>query len=368
LLKLHVIQAEHGDCLIIEYGSSSKPRYILVDGGPETIYNDHLRDQLKKTGTKSGNLDLVISSHIDEDHIIGLVDFLAELRQQRAEALPEIVTVNAVWHNSFSKTIGEGNDMEARLKTLETKSAINNMMSFTAGAVKGIAEGSQLRSAANELGIPLNPGFPNDLVCVDDAPDTISYGNLNLHIVGPTKKSLENLREEWLKWFSRYKDIRLTASPSVSAMIDQSVPNLSSVMVLAEADGKKILLTGDGRGDHLLQGLRQANIISPKENLHVDVLKVSHHGSNRNATRELFKTIIADKYIISANGKYGNPDLATLIWIVEAAKEQGRTVEIFVTNETASTRKLVEEYNPKDYGYKLTKLKKRQHAAVFKIA
>lgn len=364
MLKLRVIQAEHGDCLIIEYGSSSKPRYILIDGGPESIYNDHLRDQLQKIGAKKGHLDLMISSHIDEDHIIGLVDFLTELRKQRAEVLPEIVTVNAVWHNSFSKTIGR--EVEAGLKTLETKSAICNIIPFTAETVRGVAEGSQLRSAANELDIPLNPGFPNDLVCVDDAPNTISFGNLDLHIVGPTKKSLENLREEWLKWLSKYKDT--IASPSVSAMADQSVPNLSSIMVLAEGDGKKILLTGDGRGDHLLQGLRQANIISPMGTLHVDVLKVSHHGSNRNATRELFKTIIADKYVISANGKYGNPDLATLIWIVEAAKEQGRAVEIFVTNETPTTRKLIEEYNPKEYGYKLTKLKKGKHTAVFEIA
>jgi hypothetical protein len=42
--------------------------------------------------------------------------------------------------------------------------------------------------------------------------------------------------------------------PFIAAMADRSIPNLSSIMILAEADeGKKILFTGDGRGDHLLQ-------------------------------------------------------------------------------------------------------------------
>lgn len=39
---------------------------------------------------------------------------------------------------------------------------------------------------------------------------------------------------------------------------------------------------------------------------------------------------------------------------VEAARGQGRTVEIVVTNEIPSIHKLLEEYPPGDYGYELT--------------
>jgi hypothetical protein len=37
-----------------------------------------------------------------------------------------------------------------------------------------------------QLGNPLNKGFDDDLICVDDAPDVRKFGNLELQIVGPT--------------------------------------------------------------------------------------------------------------------------------------------------------------------------------------
>ena len=61
----------------------------------------------------------------------------------------------------------------------------------------------------------------------------------------------------------------------------------------------------------------------------------------------------ADRYVASANGKDKNPDLATLIWLVEVAKEQNRAVEIFLTNHTSSSAKLVQEYPPAQFGYQL---------------
>ena len=57
--------------------------------------------------------------------------------------------------------------------------------------------------------------------------------------------------------------------------------------------------------------------------------------------------------MISANGKDDNPDLATLIWLVEAAEEQNRHPQIIVTNETPSTHKLLQEYPAQEYGYNL---------------
>ena len=48
MLKLHVVQAEYGDCLILEYGQQASPRYILIDGGPTTTYERHLQGLLQQ--------------------------------------------------------------------------------------------------------------------------------------------------------------------------------------------------------------------------------------------------------------------------------------------------------------------------------
>jgi hypothetical protein len=145
------------------------------------------------------------------------------------------------------------------------------------------------------------------------------------------------------------------------------VPNLSSIVVLAQCNGKTVLLTGDARGDHILDGLKQAKLLTGGK-LHVDVLKVQHHGSDRNATQTFFKTVTADVYVISADGTHGNPDYDTLKWIVEAAHGAGRPIELVVTNSTPSVKKLKQTHRPADHGYKLTVLPKTKHSIAVTLA
>nr|MBC7245293.1 hypothetical protein [Chloroflexota bacterium] len=357
MLKLRIVQAEYGDCFILEFGTPSQPRYILIDGGPAAIYERYLRGELQSIKTGGGKLDLAILSHVDNDHAIGLLDLFAELRSQRANGQPETIAIDALWHNAFRQALGD--NVAIRLKMfLASAGVAAQAMTSTSMTIQGISEGHQLRQTAVILGIPVNPGFAHDLICADDAPQPITMDNLVLHVVGPTNKNLEDLRKEWLAWLDKYGESIASGDPFLAAMADRSIPNLSSIMVLAESDGKRILLTGDGRGDHLLQGLRQANLLDAKGRLHVDVLKVPHHGSDRNVSKTFFKNVTADKYVISANGMYGNPDLSTLIWIVETAKNQKRAIELVATNETPATEKLLQEYNPAKYGYRLTIMKR----------
>jgi beta-lactamase superfamily II metal-dependent hydrolase len=78
------------------------------------------------------------------------------------------------------------------------------------------------------------------------------------------------------------------------------------------AAGQRMLLTGDGLADDILEGLKEAGLLKEGGTLHVNILKLPHHGSIRNVTEEFLRTVTADHYVISANGKYDNPDLDTL--------------------------------------------------------
>lgn len=366
MLRLRVVQAEFGDCLILEFGTSAAPRYVLIDGGPDTIYARHLRPELGAIRAGGGTLDLAILSHVDNDHAIGLLDFLAELRQQRDNGAPETIAVQALWHNAFSRTIGSGTAIQGRLAAL--LAGAGSVMTAAGMALRGIAEGAQLRAAAAALDLPVNAGFPGDLVLVGAATARTVIDNLTLRVVGPAQANLDELKAQWLEWLDTHEEGVASGDPFLMANADRSVPNLSSIMVLAEAHGKRILLTGDGRSDHLLDGLAQAGALDGQERLHVDVLKLPHHGSDRNITKKFFKKVTADRYVASANGKDGNPDLATLIWIVEAARDQGCRIEIVVTNRTPSTKKLQDEYAPAEYGYRLTVMKKAAHSIILDVA
>ncbi|HYO70712.1 MAG TPA: hypothetical protein VEU33_31995 [Archangium sp.] len=60
----------------------------------------------------------------------------------------------------------------------------------------------------------------------------------------------------------------------------------------------------------------------------MDVLKLQHHGSVRNVTPEFFERVVADHYVISANGKHDNPDVETLEMLAEARGDAKYTLHL----------------------------------------
>ena len=346
MLNLHVLQAAYGDCLFLEFGSHS-PRYILIDGGPPDTYGYSLKPFLSGLAEQGLPLDLVLLSHVDNDHVIGLLDYFAQLGEEDNQ-LP---IPSALWLNSFSATLDPDHAIQPRLTALLALDQAG-AMSESAFTIEGVKEGHKLRTLALLRRVPINTEFDNQLITVETAPRLLVFDDVELIVIGPTQANLDALRGEWMAWLSKQENL-IDAQPFVLSNSDRSIPNLSSITLLARTADRTILLTGDARSDHLLSGLKQANLLDANGQLHVNVLKLPHHGSSRNITKSFFKQITADVYVASANGKDGNPDLATLIWLVEAAQEQGRKVEIVATNDTSSLQSLVSQYPPATYNFTL---------------
>jgi hypothetical protein len=180
-------------------------------------------------------------------------------------------------------------------------------------------------------------------------------GSSFLHFYYVQKTILAKVVIELKKKYEQSLTKRADYSSAVQA--DKSIPNLSSIMFIAEEDGKKILFTGDGLSEHLVYGLNHSKALNSPGTIHVDVLKVPHHGSERNVTAEFFQVITADKYLISANGRDDNPSLTTLRWIAETAKEQHRLIAITITNTTPIVEQFIKKYSKEEYGYKLKIIK-----------
>ncbi len=287
MLYLRVIQAEFGDTFIVEYGTPSHPHYMLVDGGPPDTYASHLKLELQEIGAAGGVLDLAVLSHVDSDHITGLLDLFSELRFSHGSGLPPVIEVGGLWENGFDKTIAPAAGSENRIRSILSHAGARGFqMSNTATFAGSISQGNQLRIAARALGIPIDDGFDTGPITMDTAPQPISMENMSLYVVGPTKKNLDRLQKDWQDWLDKQE----RAAPSLvmeALAADTSVPNLSSLMFLLTAPRtRSILMTGDGRGDDLLEGLEQAGQLVDGK-LHVSVLKMPHHGSARNVTPEL---------------------------------------------------------------------------------
>ena len=100
MIKLHIVQPEFGDCFILQHESGGDSTTMLIDGGPNRIFEKHLKPTIQRL-LLNEKIDLLILSHIDNDHIIGLLDLLGGLKNQRENGTKELVTIKKIWHNSF---------------------------------------------------------------------------------------------------------------------------------------------------------------------------------------------------------------------------------------------------------------------------
>ena len=358
-LRLWVIQAAFGDCLIVEGRAGEQIRRILVDGGPGGTYAAALRPMLLDIGQAGGRIDAAVLSHIDNDHILGLLDLFEELRNTPpGGAVASFPPIDRLWHNSFARAVG-GADIEPRVRAaLRDGGRLGAAMPAVAGVLRGVGEGDALRAAGLALGIPLDAGFPGGQVLVGHGDPTV-VDPLRVTVVGPSKAILDRLRKQWLSWLARHpqRGVAPTAGRTAAVALDQSIPNLSSIALLVELDRRSILLTGDARSDQLLEGMTEAGVLDAGGRRHVSILKAPHHGSVRNITADFLRAVTADTYVISADGRYGNPDTDALELIVEVAHEQGRRIELAMTNPTESADRLLGSHPPARFGYTVRTLR-----------
>jgi beta-lactamase superfamily II metal-dependent hydrolase len=364
-MKLHVVQAEYGDCLVLESEASKNSTTVLIDGGPYQTFEKHLKPTLQCLPI-NGKLDLVVLSHIDNDHIIGLVDLLEEVRDQREQGTKELVKISKLWHNSFNDLFQIDEDANTFLKNsfltlnFKSKGEQKKTESFiTSIIMKGFQQATDLTSLAKSIKIPINPEF-DKLVLVENAPKIIKFKDITFRILGPTKKNLDRLREEWKEWLNKKKKLNQNLEFDLLQILDKSIPNLSSIMLLVESKSKKILFTGDGSGDDIIEALSRNAMLDKQGKFHVEVLKVPHHGSDRNVSREFFNTVNADYYVISANGRDDNPSIDTLKWIIESNNKGNKSKKIVFTNNTPNIAKVMREYNGKKYDYECIFLEGKQ--------
>jgi beta-lactamase superfamily II metal-dependent hydrolase len=112
---------------------------------------------------------------------------------------------------------------------------------------------------------------------------------------------------------------------------DKSVTNASSISFIINACGKRLLFLADATEEAVL------GIIEKMPDAYFDIVKLSHHGSLRNASN-LFTKIDGEFFFVSTDGsKHNHPHLATIAKIIHRPSK--------------ITRKLVFNYPHKAYHF-----------------
>jgi len=358
-MKLKIFQSDKGDCLLLEAASGEM---VLCDGGMGPSMRNHVRAELSALRNDGRELAFVYVSHIDNDHISGVLQLLedeAEWRvfdhhQQNGRPIkrpkvPRPPVIKGILHNGFRDQIPANtkpieNLLAAMAPSLfgtavpELVHAAEDMQAIATGVPQAIEVSKLIGDKA--LDIPLNrpPGVtgPSKLLFAGQPGDAFELGSMRFTLIGPTQNELEDLRDGWNNWLrdnkERLKKIRaelrkrveefstgsLADSPfdlseweGIPGFKGVTVPNLASLMFMVEENGKLLLLTGDGQQDFILAGLARTGFLQDGHR-HLDALKIQHHGSENNMDADFARKVSADHYVFCGNGEHENPDLGVI--------------------------------------------------------
>ena len=345
MLTLEALQANDGDCFLLHCDGGAKPALILVDGGAAGVYRNVLEkrlDQLRGTRPQL-ELRMVVVSHIDADHITGILDMFRQMSESNDDGQEPKWAVASLWHNALEEVVGS-HPASAQTATVAAAAAgsvdvralmANGLTDEKAVAVvASVNQGRNLRGFAKKLKTAINSETRGKLMVAPKSGrrEIKITDDLTFTVIGPRQEQLDDLERQWQMARIRYpKDEGAIAAD----YLNRTVPNLSSIVFLAEQRGNgkehtRVLMTGDAGGDLILEGLAAANLLDDHGRISLDVLKMQHHGSNHSVAEEFFRRVIASAYVISGNGKHGIPHMDTLNWLSRA--RSGEPINVYMTN------------------------------------
>jgi hypothetical protein len=316
MLRITSLPAKEGDAIWIRWGDDDDLKNIIIDMGTEAIGRD-LRTRLEALPEEQRKLELLIVSHVDRDHIGGVLTCLAE-----ADPLPGL-DIDDVWFNGFQHL--SGGKISTTPSTLEAQ---------------GAAQGERLTKWLRKQ--RWNRAFDGGPVeRKSDEVTTIEIDDdLSVTIVGPTRERLEAFIETWeeeVEAAIEKGSLDLTdISPGLESMGSKNPPilelsedleilaeskigndsshaNGSSIAVLLEYKERKILLSGDAFSDDLIDGINSISY----DRLQLDIFKLPHHGSRNNVHKELIEAVDCDRWLISSDGtRFRHPDAEAIARVI----------------------------------------------------
>lgn len=343
MIVLEALNAKHGDSLLLRYEDNGEQRLWLIDGGPPGVFKNSLHPRLEELRGDADALrvDLAMVSHIDEDHIAGMLQLTRQLVKLKDQGKSLPLDIQRFWHNGFREIVGGGNlsaiapaaaaaslaASQDNLGEIAAKFGIDTVAGQL--VLASVGQGADLLADIDTLEIPLNEPLGHRI----EAPQTLELDGATITFLGPLRTRLDALKQHWADAVTAGDVTQLVGL--FREDLDDSVTNLASISMLVAIGDRKILLTGDARGDDIVAGWKAAGHALDNP-VHLDILKVPHHGSNRNITPEFLELFPADHYVISADGKYSNPDVATLQAMAETIGNRPYTVHL--TNRTPAMK------------------------------
>jgi hypothetical protein len=320
-VDLTFLDARQGDSIWVRWGQG---RQLLVDMGTRGT-GRALAERFRALADTGRAFDLLVITHVDTDHIGGVLTGLVDPGD------PVPVTFADVWFNGWEHLNGK--------VPADERSPLEPM-----GGVQGEQLTTWLRTHA------WNAAFDRAAVVRTDTelPVVELPDGMTITVVAPVQQRLTDLIDAWRDAVEAAleKGTLDEVSPGLEPMgpstpptlesvvdleilsedpspVDGSRPNAASIALVLEHAGRRALLTGDATAAELLGGLavfRQQHGLAAGDRVPFDLVKLPHHGSRNNVSRELVRAIDCPQWVFSSDGTiFRHPDAIAVSRVVRDA-------------------------------------------------
>lgn len=341
-VKFQTFPVGSGDCITLLLKNDDKEVHIMADCG---LYTQEVNDFI--VNEFHGHIDYLIVTHIDNDHINGLIAML--------KSTPNL-TVNHIFYNCYQRTSDDLQEWDEKM-VANVKRVFGHLPAVVDMLEQKIKAETSMTLAELILGNEKwKKAWRREYVTEDSAAIDLENDMGRFIFLSPTKKALDDLDKEYrtLFWKTLYKQKKddykkeeaiyeslmrimeqednegLYEEPVSSKVLDEnalkfyadekmkglSPANEASIAFIWEHEEHRILFMGDANPNQVVKKIEDVYNDTPKPVL-FDAIKISHHGSAHSTSKELVNVADSERYFVTG-GASARPSYQALSRIIIA--------------------------------------------------
>ena len=331
-----------GDCITLLLKNDDKEMHIIVDCG---LYTQEVNDYI--VNEFHDHIDYLIVTHIDNDHINGLIEML--------KSKPDL-TINHIFYNCYQRTSDDLQEWDEKM--VENMKRVYGHLPVVVDMLEQKINAESSMSLAKLILENDNWKKAWRREYITDESSMVDLGNNMGHIIflSPNKEALDTLDKKYrlLFWKTLYKPKKLDYDkeetifealmrimeqedyegfdevPVSSKVLDEnalklyadekmkdlSPANEASITFIWEHEGHRILFMGDANPAQVVKKIGDVYKDTPKPVL-FDAIKISHHGSAHSTSKELVSIADSERYFVTG-GANARPSYQALSRIIIA--------------------------------------------------
>lgn len=269
-----IAKAYRGDCIWIRYGDET-PVNIIIDSGPAS-FSAGFRDIVEHIVESDGKVDMLILTHIDNDHIKGFERYLTDGNDCTIFGK---VMINA----GISVSNGVHSPHSAA-------NVINELKARSVTVISPVYRGHQEQIGEGEVTLltPVKAAAAYVLNLIENETGAILHSGVTYY------EDLEAIIEN---------DIYIK---------DESKTNEASIAFVLTYKNHNFAFLGDAHCEDVTEGIKHYF-----DGCNMDLIKLSHHGSSHNITKQFLQETAGSLFLLTTN----NPiDKKTIARIVDTCK------------------------------------------------